>query len=190
MTLRVSGKQVDIGDSLRTHVSGRIDEALGKYYDGSYSGHVVVEREGSGFKTDCLLHLDSGITLQASGRGLDAYQSFDQAAEHVEKRLRRYKRRIKDHRADESERASYQVLAAPAAEEEEVVEAAPVVIAESTTSIKTLTVSEAVIELDFTGAPALVFRHAVHGGINVVYRRNDGNIGWIDPQLSGNAGAA
>ncbi|MEZ5841278.1 MAG: ribosome-associated translation inhibitor RaiA [Hyphomicrobiales bacterium] len=192
MTLRVSGKQVDIGDSLRAHVSGRIDEALGKYYDGGYSGHVTVEREGSGFKTDCLLHLDSGITLQAGGRGVDAYQSFDQAAEHIEKRLRRYKRRIKDHRSDDAERAAYQVIAAPAAEEEDeaAAEHAPVVIAETTTAVKTLTVSEAVVELDFTGAPALVFRHAVHGGINVVYRRNDGNIGWVDPQLGETAGAA
>ncbi len=193
MTVRISGKHVDIGESLRDHVTARVDDALGKYFDGGYSGHVTVEREGVGFKTECKLHLDTGIMLAASGKGGDAYSSFDDAAGHIEKRLRRYKRRIKDHNRPDgragSLAATYQVLAAPGDEEEELVSDAPVVIAETTTEVKTMSVGEAVMDLDLRGTPALVFRHAGHGGINVVYRRADGNIGWIDPELV-NAGDA
>ena len=187
MTVRVSGKHVDVGDTLRDNVKARIDEALGKYFDGGYSGHVTFEREGAGFKAECLLHLDTGIVLQARGRGGDAYSSFYEASEHIEKRLRRYKRRIKDHNRLENRTdvldATYQVLATPGESEEEIESDSPVVIAETTTKIKTLSVGEAVMDLDLTDSPVLVFRNAGHGGINVVYRRADGNIGWIDPNL-------
>ena len=193
MTLRISGKHVDVGDSLRAHVTGRVDEALGKYFDGGYSGHITLEREGSGFKTECNLHLDTGIALQSTGRGNDAYASFEQAAERIEKRLRRYKRKIKDHNNRHETRsapalgATYQVLAALSEEEETelAADANPVVIAESTTNIATMTVSDAVMQLDLADAPVVVFRHANHGGVNIVYRRKDGNIGWVDPRLEG-----
>jgi ribosomal subunit interface protein len=97
MALRISGKNVDIGDAFRTHVEGRVSDAVDKYFDGGFTGHVILEREGSGFKTDCAIHLDTGVVLQAEGRAQDAHASFDRAAEHFEKRLRRYKRRLKEH---------------------------------------------------------------------------------------------
>ncbi len=98
MSLRVSGKNLDVGDALRERINARIGEALGKYFDGGYSGHATVEREGSGFRTECAVHLDSKVTLHAEARAPDAYASADAAAMRVEKRLRRYHRRLKDHR--------------------------------------------------------------------------------------------
>jgi ribosomal subunit interface protein len=188
MSFRVSGKNLDVGDALRERVSDRIAEAMGKYFDGGYSGHVTLERDGFGFRTDCAIHLDSKITLQAQGMAADPYASADQAALRIEKRLRRYHRRLKDHRPerldgrDIVDAASY-VIAAPDEEESEAIDGfTPVIIAESTTALKQLSVSDAVTELDMTGAPVVVFRHAAHGGINVVYRRADGHFGWIDPR--------
>jgi len=186
MAFRVSGKNIDIGEALRQRVSQRIAEAVGKYFDGGYSGHATVEPDGFGFRTECAIHLDSGITLQAEARAADAYASADQAATRVEKRLRRYKRRLKERpsgRPDsgpETAAVSY-VIEAPQEADDEVVDFNPVIIAESTTALKRLSVSEAVMELDLTGMTAMVFRHAGHGRINVIYRRPDGHIGWIDP---------
>jgi ribosomal subunit interface protein len=187
MPFRVSGKNIDVGEALRGRISDRIAEVMGKYFDGGYSGHVTVAREGFGFRTECAIHLDSKITLHAEGQAADAYASADQAALRVERRLRRYHRRLKEHhsvRLDGRaalEAASY-IIAAPEEESEAELDGfAPVIIAESTTSLKHLSVSDAVLELDMTGAPVLVFRHAAHGGINIVYRRADGHFGWIDP---------
>jgi ribosomal subunit interface protein len=191
MSFRISGKNIDVGDALRERVSGRIAEAMGKYFDGGYSGHVTLERDGFGFRTECAIHLDSKITLHAEGMAADAYASADQAAVRIEKRLRRYHRRLKDHRPERldarssMDAASY-IIAAPEDDESEaqIDGFTPVIIAESTTALKQLSVSDAVTELDMTGAPVLVFRHAAHGGINVVYRRADGHFGWIDPRTA------
>ncbi|HTV26432.1 MAG TPA: ribosome-associated translation inhibitor RaiA [Xanthobacteraceae bacterium] len=190
MSFRVSGKNIDVGDALRERVSDRIAEAMGKYFDGGYSGHVTLERDGFGFHTECAIHLDSKITLHAQGMAADAYASADQAALRIEKRLRRYHRRLKDHRPERfdarapMDAASY-IIAAPEEEGEAGIDGfTPVIIAESTTALKQLSVSDAVTELDMTGAPVLVFRHAAHGGINVVYRRADGHFGWIDPRTA------
>jgi ribosomal subunit interface protein len=186
MPFRISGKNLDIGEALRARVSARVAEALSKYFDGGYSGHVTVEKEGFGFRTECAIHLDSGITLHTEANAADAYASADQAALRIERRLRRYKRRLKDHHAARQDDAvvdapSY-VIEAPAQDnDDEVIEFNPVIVAESTTALKQLSVSEAVMELDMTGAPVVVFRHAGHGRINVVYRRLDGNVGWMDP---------
>jgi ribosomal subunit interface protein len=187
MSFRVSGKNIDIGEVLRGRIGARVAEALGKYFDGGYSGHATVARDGFGFRTECALHLDSGITLQAEATAADAYASADQAAIRIEKRLRRYKRRLKDRQATRPDGApdiaapSY-VIAAPGDDnDEEVTEFNPVIIAESTTTLKRLSVSEAVMELDLTGTAVTVFRHAGHGRVNIVYRRPDGHIGWIDP---------
>jgi ribosomal subunit interface protein len=192
MPFRVSGKNIDVGPALRERINTRIAEAMGKFFDGGYSGHVTIGREGFGFRTECALHLDSGITLHADAQAADPYDSADQAALRIEKRLRRYKSRLKQHhaRANNHELAapvpvisapSY-VLTAPGHDsDEEVTAFDPVIIAEATTALKRLSVSEAVMELDLTGAPVVVFRHAGHGRINIVYRRADGNIGWIDP---------
>ena len=100
MSFRISGKNIDVGDALRERVSDRIAEAMGKYFDGGYSGHVTLERDGFGFRTECAIHLDSKITLHAEGMAADAYASADQAALRIEKRLRRYHRRLKDHRPE------------------------------------------------------------------------------------------
>ena len=157
-----------------------------KYFDGGFTGHVTVEREGSGFKTECSIHLDTGIVLQAEGRAQDAHQSFDKAAERIEKRLRRYKGRLKEHhhaRRGETIPATDYVIAAPDEEAEAAVDDSPTIIAEETTTLETMTVGGAVMAMDLADAPVVVFRHAGHGGINVVYRRRDGHIGWIDPSL-------
>jgi ribosomal subunit interface protein len=191
MSLRVSGKNIDIGEALRERISSRISEVTAKYFDGGFSGHVTVGKEGFGFRSECVIHLDSGIMLEAEALAGDAYASADHVAVHIEKRLRRYKRRLKDHHAgrgngaappsSEIEAPSY-VIAAP--QHDEDVDAAafnPVIIAESTTALKRLSVSEAVMELDLTGVAVVLFRHAGHGRVNLVYRRGDGHIGWIDP---------
>ena len=186
MGLQISGKRMDIGAALRSQVESRMGEALQKYFDGGFTGHVTVEREGSGFKTDCTVHLDTGITLQAHGQSQDAYQSFDIAAERIEKRLRRYKRRLKEHhtpRPGPTKSAASYVIATLDEEEEIAADYNAVVIAEETTHLDTMTVSDAVLRMDLTGVPVLVFRNAAHGGVNVVYRRPDGHIGWVDPSL-------
>ncbi len=188
MPFRVSGKNLDIGEALRTRVSARVADAMTKYFDGGFSGHATVGKDGFGFRTECAIHLDSGVTLHTEGMAADAYASADQAALRIEKRLRRYKRRLKDRPAagkpdggGATGAASY-VIAAPDHEsEEEITDFNPVIIAESTTRLEPLSVSDAVMELDMTGAPVVVFRHAATGRVNMVYRRRDGNIGWVDP---------
>ncbi len=196
MPFRVSGKNIDIGEALRERVNARVAEVLAKYFDGGYSGHVTVGREAFGYRTECVIHLDSGITLHSDATAADPYASADQAAERVEQRLRRYHRRLKDYHAAARHNGrnagaavpdalSY-VIAAPEPDaDEEITEFNPVIIAESTTALKRLSVSEAVMELDMTGASVMVFRHAGHGRVNLVYRRGDGNIGWIDPPGTG-----
>ncbi len=190
MTLRISGKSISVGEALRSRVSGRTDEVLRKYFDGNYSGHITLSKDGFGFRTDCSLHLDSGITLEADSNATDAYASADQALVMIEKRLRRYKSRLKDRSARKTYAAnaaladidapSY-VIEAPAESDEEVTAYSPVIIAEATTSLKQLSVSEAVMELDLTGAACIVFQHGSSGRVNIIYRRTDGNVGWVDP---------
>jgi len=195
MTLRVSGKSISVGDALRGRVSERTEEVLRKYFDGNYSGHITLSKDGFGFRTDCALHLDSGITLEADSMAADAYTSADQALLMIERRLRRYKSRLKDRSARKAHAASAAlaemvaptldapryVIEAPAESDEEMAAYSPVIIAEDTTSLKRLSVSEAVMELDLSGAACLIFQHGVSGRVNVIYRRADGNIGWIDP---------
>ena len=191
MPFRVSGKNIDIGEALRRRINERVADATAKYFDGGFSGHVTIGKEGFGFRTECVIHLDSGVVLEADALAADAYASADQAALRLEKRLRRYKRRLKDHQAARGDGpmsdlgsvdAPSYVIAAPTHDnDDEVAEWNPVIIAESMTALKRLSVSEAVMELDMTGVPVVVFRHAGHGRINLVYRRADGHIGWIDP---------
>ena len=185
MTVRVSGKNLAIGEALRDHVLARVEAAVGKYFDGSVSGHVTIGPEGSGYRTDCSLHLSSGMALQAEATAHEPYASFEQAAERIEKRLRRYKRRLKGHGQGHDAHSAgdlvaYSVIAAP---EDEVDEGGfnPVVIAESTTRLRDLSVAAAVENLDLSGAAVVVFRHATSRAVNIVYRRADGNVGWIDP---------
>jgi len=190
MSFRISGKNIEVGEALRGRVEARVAEAMGKYFDGGYSGHATLQREGFGFRTECAIHLDSKITLHAEGMATDPYASADQAALRIEKRLRRYHQRLKDHRPERLDGggavdAPSYVIAAPEGEAEPPVGGtAPVIIAETTMALRKLSVSEAVMELDMTGAPVVVFRHAAHGGLNVVYRRPDGHFGWIDARFA------
>jgi ribosomal subunit interface protein len=192
MSLRISGKNLDVGEVLRGQAEERVAAAVSKYYEGGYQGHVTVDKDGSAFKTDGVLHLSSGITLEASATAHDAYASLDKMAERIEKRLRRYKRRLKDRSSANGRDAGIEipsyVIAAPDDDIEDFDGAAagdnPVIVAESTKSLHVRTVSDAVAELDLTGAPVVVFRHAGNGRMNIVYRRGDGNIGWIDPPAS------
>jgi ribosomal subunit interface protein len=198
MPLRISGKNINIGEALRTHVSDRLNAATGKYFDGSVTGHVTIEPEGSGYRTDCTLHLASGVTLQAEGRAQEVYASFDQTAARIESRLRRYKRKLKDRGAAAArdsgpvgEPIRYTVIGALDEAEEAPAEHEfkPAVVAESEKFLQEFSVSAAVLELDLTGAPVLVFRHATTNRVNVIYRRLDGNIGWVDP-TGGEKGSA
>jgi hypothetical protein len=144
-----------------------------------------MEKQGSFFTCDCLLNLDSGITLQTSAREIDAHASFDKAAERIEKRLRRYKRKLKDHHlgndADDHSAVAYSVMSTPADDEEITEDFSPLVVAESSTTVRTQTVAMAVMQLELMDQPVNVFKNAASGEVNVVYRRIDGNIGWIDP---------
>ena len=187
MTLRVTGKNFDLGEAMREHILDRVEAAISKYFDGSVSGHIVVDHEGAGYRSDCTLHLSSGMTLHSEGRAHEPYASFDSAATRLEKRLRRYNRKLKDHHLKSAQSANGAMIAdyvleAPDQEAEgEVEDFNPVVVAEKTAALETLPVSEAVMRLDMTGAPVGVFRHATSDRVNIVYRRPDGNIGWIDP---------
>ena len=191
MTLRISGKNINIGDALRTHVSDRLNAATGKYFDGSVTGHVTIEPEGTGYRADCTLHLTSGVTLQADGRAQEVYAGFDQSAERIESRLRRYKSRLKDRSTTREaspagEPIRYTVLDAldEADEAPAEHEFKPAVIAESEKFLQEFAVSAAVLELDLSGAPMLVFRHATTNRVNVIYRRINISAGSITPEAT------
>ncbi len=190
MTIRVSGKGISVSEALRGRISDRTDDVLRKYFDGNFSGHVTIGKDKTGFRTDCMLHLDSGTTLEADSTATDAYASADLALLQIEKRLRRYKSRLKDRSARKSHAenaaiasldAQSYVIEAPSIDDEEIDAFNPVIIAEATKSLRRFSVSEAVMELDLTGAPVVVFVHGTSGRVNVIYRRQDGNIGWVDP---------
>jgi len=190
MSLRISGKNMDVGDALRAKATEYVDAVVAKYFDGGYDGHMVLEPEGFGFKADCVVHLDTGVVLKATAQAPEATAAYQAMADTIAKRLRRYKRRLKDHRrlgangaGDGAEYSTY-ILSVPDEDEELAEDFSPPVIAEGTTSLRTMSVGEAVMELDLAQSDVVVFRHAGHGGMNVVYRRADGNIGWIDPSLT------
>ena len=184
MSLTISGKHMNIGEALTQRITERIEEAVGKYFHHGYSGQATLEKDGNWYDCDLLVHLDSGVVLQAKARSGDAPSSFEDAADKIEKRLRRYKRRLKDHHAHgnvKSDSAYYSVVETPREEEEVPEDFNPVIIAESTTTMNHQTVAQAVVQLDLTDHPFVVFKNAANGETNVVYRRSDGNIGWIDP---------
>ena len=187
MNLRVSGKNMDVGEALREKAQTQFDATVSKYFDGGYDGHLTLEHEGQGYRADCVVHLDTGIVLQAEAIAGDAISAFETMAGHIEKRLRRYKRKLKSHRrkSDSGDIAAQSYILASPEEHDEVAEDfSPPIIAESTSDLRAMSVDEAVMELDLAQSDVVVFRHAGHGGLNVVYRRADGNIGWIDPALS------
>lgn len=176
---------MDIGDSFRERIEARIGEAVDKYFDGGFAGHVTVEKSGSRFSADCMVHLDTGMALQATGQAQDPTLAFDAAAERIEKRLRRYKRRLKSHannNGPDPMDIAYRIMAPVGDDDEEVPDDyAPTVVAESKMALRTMSVANAVVELDTKDSPVFVFRNAGNNEVNIVYRRADGNIGWIDP---------
>ena len=187
MSLRISGRNMKLGESLTARIEERIEGSVGKYFDGGHTGHVTVEKQGSFFEADCMVHLDTGIVLQASAKAGDATAAFEQAADKIDKRLRRYKRKLRDHhgrgkgKSFEDVEANLTVMSTPDPEEEVAEDYAPLVIAEGATSVRTQTVAMAVMQLDMMDDPVNVFRNAATGGVNIVYRRADGNVGWVDP---------
>lgn len=188
MNLRISGKHMNIGEALTARIEDRVDDAVTKYFSGGYTGSVTLEKMGHRFTCDCMVHLDSGVNMQATGSENDPTAAFEAAAERIEKRLRRYKRRLKDHHAHASPKAmgeaAYAIMQPPAEEEEVPEDYSPAIIAESQTKIKTQSVAQAVMQLDMTDQTVVVFTNAGNDQLNVVYRRSDGNIGWVDPTLA------
>lgn len=191
MQLTVKGKQLDVGDALRTHVADSLTAVVGKYFNKPIEANVVLTKDAHLFKADIQVHVGRGIVLQSTADATEPYPAFDSACDKLAKRLRRYKRRLRDHHTEigaaEALPARYQILEAEAEDHQDEVEAQadgahqPMVVAEMETSIATLSVSEAVMRLELAQAPALMFHNGAHGRLNMVYRRIDGNIGWVDP---------
>lgn len=186
MRIQVNGKHLDVGESLTEHVNDRLVDAVNKYSERPVDGVVTFSKDRHEFVTDAMVHLSTGLTAKAQSRATDVYDSFDGALARMEKQLRRYKRRLKDHHKErarpvaESD-AQYSVIEA-ANTDEEPESLTPVIIADMPTKVKSLSVGEAVMQMELDGAPVLVFRNEAHGGVNVVYMREDGNVGWIDPK--------
>lgn len=187
MRYQISGKQIDIGEALQTHVKAEIGEIVEKYAQRPTDATVVFSRSAHELACEAVIHLSTGLTAQARGHAVDIYAAFESAREKLDKQLRRYKRRLRNHHADRKAPvefaggASYILAPADEDEEEEAPSLQPVVVAEMETKIPALTVGEAVMQLELTSHRFLVFRNEGHGAVNVVYRRDDGNIGWIDP---------
>jgi ribosome hibernation promoting factor len=185
MTIQVTGKNLDLGEALRGYVQDRVAQTVERYLGRTPAGHVRIEKEHGEFRTNCTIHLWQGMSLEAHGVAADAYQSADQACERLDKRVRRYKRRVKKHGGTarkETQAISYVVQPRQEDHEErDGDEEYPLIIAEAATVVHEMSVSDAVMQMDLSDLPFVVFRNAGHGEINVVYRRDDGNIGWIDP---------
>jgi len=192
MTLQVTGKNVDAGEAFKDYIADKIGGVLEKYIGPELSGHVRLEKERASFRTDCSIRLKTGVLVEAHGMGSDAYASADAAIERLEKRVRRYKRRLKDHhlRPSEAEQRAmlandYVVQVDREEEENATTQDHPIIIAETESSITSMSVGEAVMRLDLAESAVLVFRNAGNGQINVVYRRPDGHVGWVDPKVDG-----
>ena len=208
MQLSVRGKQLDIGEALRVHVEDSLKRILGKYFGDAIDARVVLSREGHLYRASVSAHVGRNILLEAHAEAGEPYPAFDAAAERLSKRLRRHKRRLRDHHKEgsgeaETLPAQQYILAGlndttGAEEDHDAVadegpdggpdqgEDQPVVVAEMAAEIPSLTVSEAVMRMDLADLPALMFRNSAHGGLNMIYKRRDGNIGWLDPH--GNPG--
>lgn len=190
MDIRVSGHQVDVGDAFPAHVRDRLEQVADKYFSRSLSANVVLSRDNKNqmFTADCSMHVRQGVLLKAQGEHSDPHQAFDQAAERIEKQLRRYKRRLKNHHNEATKEmdfapAAYWVLRDSAVDGPEELEedANPIIIAETQSDIPEVSVSDAVMMLDLRHTPALMFKNAGNGRLSMVYRRGDGNVGWVEP---------
>lgn len=188
MQLSITGKGMDIGSALQEYVEDMLPPAVTKYFDNTTDAQVTFYKEAHEFRADIKVHVSRPVFVQGSGRGGDAHSAFDEALQHVAKRLRRNKRKLRDqkHRGDEDSLPALQYVIAAEPDradddETETENTDPVIVAEMPGSIDTLSVSEAVMRMDLSGQNALMFRSSKHGGLNMVYQRDDGNIGWVDP---------
>lgn len=188
MQIQIASKGIDVSQALRERITDRLEEMMDKYIHREGEAQVSISREGSGFRTICSVHLPSGASMEGQGEAQEAYPASDEALGHIEKRLRRYKRRLKDHsQRAKAKEASMFILENPVTEEqaddhENDENAEPLVIAETTKKIRTLTPGMAALELGLADSGVVVFNNARHGGLNVVFKRADGHIGWIDPK--------
>lgn len=191
MDVSVNGKNMEVGDALRTHAQASVASHVAKYFNRAIDAQVTMSRQAHQFRADIVVHPGRGFLMQGSATAGDAYAAFDTAVERIAKQLRRYKRRLIDsHRgkaADEAVPAQQYVIRSDEDEEVPAEDAPPVIIAEMPAEIATLTVGEAVMRLDLGDLPAMMFRNRANGTFNVVYRRPDGNVGWIDPTNTKNA---
>lgn len=187
MQVSVTGKQVSIGTELREHFRDHLTDIVSKYFDQPIEANVVLSRNGHSTRVDISVHAIRGVLLQGHAETDNPYSAFEAASERIAKRLRRHKRRLREHRVSPAKEqtllAPQYVIAGPDENEEfeDPVTGHPVVIAETTAEIELLTVSEAVMRMDLADVPAIAFRNAAHGRLNILHRRRDGNIGWIDP---------
>ncbi|WP_412057248.1 ribosome hibernation-promoting factor, HPF/YfiA family [Bartonella sp. DGB2] len=188
MSLRISGKHMDIGEAFRQRIDERVGDALAKYYDGSSSGHVTVVKSNGHYAAECVIHLSTGAVLQTTGQAQEPQAAFDAALVRLETRLRRYHRRLKSRSYNQNEQKAlaeyaYHIMEPMPEPEEEVASTdyAPAIVAETSQALRRLSVANAVVELDLMDNPVLVFSNAANDRLNIVYRRADGNIGWIDP---------
>ncbi len=189
MEISVAGKNMDVGESLTKHVQEHLEPAVTKYFSQAIDASVNFSKSGQGLRADISVHPGPrGLTIQGGGEAGDAYGAFDGALERISKQLRRYKRRLNDHHKNNNGHdilLAQQYVMEPESETEEVsVDGQPAIIAEMPTEIESLTVGQAVMRMDLADQPVIMFRNSASGGLNVVYRRPDGNVGWIDPAVS------
>ncbi len=191
MRYQITGKQIDIGEALQTHVRNQLGETVDKYAGRPTDASVTFSRNAHEYVCETIVHLSTGLTVQARARETEIYAAFDACNEKMEKQLRRYKRRLKDHHRDRTQpvelsgAASYILAGSEDEVDGEPDTLQPMIVAEMETRIPSLSVGEAVMQMELAGAPVLVFRNEGHSRVNVVYRREDGNIGWIDPETTG-----
>jgi ribosomal subunit interface protein len=201
MNLTVNGKGIDVGEALRTYVAEGLDRMFEKYFSNPIEATVTFSKQGYRFHATVSVHVGRGILMQAEDDGGDAYAAFDITAETIAKRLRRHKRRLRDHHRTETDSyAAKQFVLAADVGDENAGDAgdgpdganghSALIVAELEADIPTLTVGEAVMRLDLAETQAMLFHNRAHGGLNMVYRRNDGNIGWVDPALKPDAASA
>jgi ribosomal subunit interface protein len=197
LQVQIAGKKIEVGAALQERISFGLESRVSKYFNRTGEAFVTVSKPGWSFNVDCSIHLPSGVTLQAHGEGDDGYQAFEMALDKIEKRVRRYKNRLRNHRVSpngEAPEMAAERIILPRDESNEpddesgvdgVSGEAPAIVAESDTKISTMTVSMAVMQLELADSPAVLFRNAMHGRLNMVYRRPDGNVGWVDPGKDG-----
>ena len=191
MRTQISGKQIDVGNALQTHVADGLVAVMDKYAQNPTDATVVFSRDAHNYVCEALVHLPSGLTAQAKASAAEIYAAFEACRDKMEKQLRRYKRRLKDHHRERVQPvefgggSGYVLASGGDGEETEPEGLQPIIIAEMEMRIPKLSAGEAVMQMELAEAPVLVFRNERHGGVNVVYRRDDGNIGWIDPAEQG-----